>query len=358
MPASVPICSLRQDRRVRVPCFSSSHSPDPHGVSPVLSTSRCMEPEPGRGDAAASVSALRLRVEWSGTARSRPSTARTEPISPSIWRSARRSTARSVSTVAIARAEVRGCPPRVVLGSAFQAATAASVNQTAGLPRWRRAASQAAEFVTLCRRLGMWWRHAARALNGRAPRDPGDSSDRLACSIPARPPRDPCTEALSNIITNGDIVFGGPATASDTGGEVVLHGNSSDTITLYAGASTVFGGAGATSFVAATGAGVNASLIGFTAADHLTLAGATAVAISAAVAGATQGSCDTTLSLAYGIRPTLFGVTALDTSQVSAGWRRPDHADPATLASRAALQHKTPPTLRQSRHSPARPTLT
>ncbi len=123
--------------------------------------------------------------------------------------------------------------------------------------------------------------------------------------------------------TNGDIVFGGPATANDafnlTGGEIVVEGNGSDTVTLYAGASTVFGGAGATSFVAATGAGVNASLIGFTAADHLTLAGATAAVVSTAVAGATHGSYGTMLSLADGTRLTLFGVTTLSASQVSAG---------------------------------------
>src|SRR3954464_4032379 len=42
-PVSAPTtrCSLRHDRRVRVPCFSSSHSPGPHSLSPVLSTNRC-----------------------------------------------------------------------------------------------------------------------------------------------------------------------------------------------------------------------------------------------------------------------------------------------------------------------------
>src|ERR671928_1488692 len=43
---------------------------------------------------------------------------------------------------------------------------AASVNQTVRLPRWRRAASYAAQFVTLCCCLGMWRRQAALALNG------------------------------------------------------------------------------------------------------------------------------------------------------------------------------------------------
>ena len=67
----------------------------------------------------------------------------------------------------------------MVRGSAYQAVIAASVNQTVRLPRWRRAASYAAQFVTLCCCLGIqvvtlccclgiWWRQAALALNGTA----------------------------------------------------------------------------------------------------------------------------------------------------------------------------------------------
>ena len=56
-----------------------------------------------RSGGSSRASARRLKVEWSGTGRSRPSRCRTEPISPSVWRSARRNTARSVSAVAIAR---------------------------------------------------------------------------------------------------------------------------------------------------------------------------------------------------------------------------------------------------------------
>ena len=41
---------------------------------------------------------------------------RMEPISPSVWRSARRNTVRRVSAVRIARGEYQGCPPRVVRG--------------------------------------------------------------------------------------------------------------------------------------------------------------------------------------------------------------------------------------------------
>lgn len=47
--ASTATWSLRHYRRVFVPCFSSSHSPEPHSFSPMLSTSRCTGPEPGRG---------------------------------------------------------------------------------------------------------------------------------------------------------------------------------------------------------------------------------------------------------------------------------------------------------------------
>ncbi len=58
-----------------------------------------------------------------------------EPINPSIWRSARRNTALSVSAVKIARGKHQRCPPRVVRGWAFQAAIASSVNHTVRLPR-------------------------------------------------------------------------------------------------------------------------------------------------------------------------------------------------------------------------------
>jgi hypothetical protein len=73
---------------------------------------------------------------------------RIEPISPSVWRKARRNTARSVSAVVIARGEYQGCPPRVVRGAARQAAMASSLNQTVKLPRCRKLASYSAQLVT------------------------------------------------------------------------------------------------------------------------------------------------------------------------------------------------------------------
>src|SRR4051794_18105793 len=61
-----------------------------------------------------------------------------------------------------------GEEPEVTLCTIVQRVTASSVNQTVTLPRWRRAASYAAQSVTRCRCLGMWWRRAALASNGTA----------------------------------------------------------------------------------------------------------------------------------------------------------------------------------------------
>ena len=91
VPASTPGYSTRRDRRVAVPCFSSSHLPAPHGFRPVLSTTRCMgsppTPAPAfRGRGTSSVAARRLKVVWSGTRKLRPSRPTTEPIRPLAYR--------------------------------------------------------------------------------------------------------------------------------------------------------------------------------------------------------------------------------------------------------------------------------
>lgn len=65
-------------------------------------------------------------------------------------------TARNVSAVRMASAEYQGWPPRVVRGSAAQAAIASLLSQTVRLPHWRRLASYAGQFVTLWVCLGMW----------------------------------------------------------------------------------------------------------------------------------------------------------------------------------------------------------
>jgi hypothetical protein len=90
-----------------------------------------------------------------------------EQISPSVWRKASRNTARKVSAVLIARDEYRSCPPRVVHGSAGQAAIAASVNHMARLPRPRRTALYSAQFVLRNRCSGTCWRQSVLTLTGK-----------------------------------------------------------------------------------------------------------------------------------------------------------------------------------------------
>src|SRR4051812_23015519 len=159
--------SFLQDRRLRVACFSANHSPAPQSFTPVLSTSRCSGSALDRGRGTSSVSARRLRGLWSGTGRSRPSRRRMEPISPSVWRRARRNTARKVRAVVIARGEYQGCPPRVVRGAARHPSITAALNHTVRLPRWRKLASYSRQFVTLCFCLGMWCRRSWFSLNGK-----------------------------------------------------------------------------------------------------------------------------------------------------------------------------------------------
>ena len=72
-----------------------------------------------------------------------------------------------MSAVRIAKDEYQGWPPGVVRGSARHASMASSVNQTVKLPRWRKLASYARQFLTLCFCLGMWWRRFWFSLNGK-----------------------------------------------------------------------------------------------------------------------------------------------------------------------------------------------
>src|SRR3954462_7874486 len=67
----------------------------------------------------------------------------------------------------MASSEYQGWPPRVVRGSASHAAMASSVNQTVKLPRWRRLASEAGQFVTLRCWRGMWGRRSWFSLRAR-----------------------------------------------------------------------------------------------------------------------------------------------------------------------------------------------
>src|SRR5215212_7377862 len=90
-----------------------------------------------------------------------------EPINPSVWRRARRNTARRVSAVRIARGEYQGCPPGVVRGAARHPSMASSENHTVKLPRWRRLASYSRQFITFRFCLGIWWRRSWFNLNGK-----------------------------------------------------------------------------------------------------------------------------------------------------------------------------------------------
>jgi len=63
---------------------------------------------------------------------------------------------------------VPGLPTRVVRGSAAHPSIASALNNTVRLPRRRRLASYAGQFVTLCTCLGMWWRRFWFSLKGKA----------------------------------------------------------------------------------------------------------------------------------------------------------------------------------------------
>jgi hypothetical protein len=69
------MCSLRQDRRRDVPCFSTSHSPPPPSFKPVLSTSEYSGGRNRSAGAAASpaCSAAQRRVVWHGEVKPRQS---------------------------------------------------------------------------------------------------------------------------------------------------------------------------------------------------------------------------------------------------------------------------------------------
>ena len=165
---SVARCSTLQARRHLVLCFSLSHSPGSQSFRPVPSTSRCSDALPAFGRGSPSVSARRLRVLWSGTgdrgravaggsrsaSQSGAAPSETRLAMSGLWR--------------LPRPNTTAARPRVMRGAAVHTAIAASVNQIVRLPRWRRAASYAAQFVTLCCCFGMWWRQVALALNGTA----------------------------------------------------------------------------------------------------------------------------------------------------------------------------------------------
>src|SRR5215213_9718759 len=66
----------------------------------------------------------------------------------------------------MARSEYQGWPPGVVRGSGLQAVIASSENQTVKLPRCRKLASYAGQFVTVRCWRGIRWRRSWLSLKG------------------------------------------------------------------------------------------------------------------------------------------------------------------------------------------------
>ena len=123
----------------------------------VLSISKCRGSVLTRWSGGTSnVFGRRLKVEWSGTARSGPNNPRTEQIRTPVCRSAKPNTMRIVRAVVIASVEQCPWPPGLVRGSARYAAIVSSVNHTAKLPRFLNEASYSDQFVTRYLGSGMW----------------------------------------------------------------------------------------------------------------------------------------------------------------------------------------------------------
>jgi len=116
------MCSLRQDRRVLVPCFSTSHSPAAELQARAVHQQVQGLAVPARPWA---WHLQRLRPAAKGRVvrrgQSEPEQADDGAIRPSVWRRARRTTAQSVSAVKIARGEYQGWLPGVVRGAARHA---------------------------------------------------------------------------------------------------------------------------------------------------------------------------------------------------------------------------------------------
>jgi len=101
----------------------------------------------------------------SGTARSRPSSCRLEPISPSVWSSVRRNTVQRQGG-RDRQGRVPRWPPWPVRASARQPSTACSESHIVRLLRERSPASYSAQLVNRCRCLGMRCRRSEFALKG------------------------------------------------------------------------------------------------------------------------------------------------------------------------------------------------
>ena len=93
---------------------------------------------------------------WSGALRLRPIKRSSESRNPSVWRSGRLKTTRSVNAVRTARFEYRRWPPRRPFFGGIHAAIASSLSQIVTSPRLLRPRSYSLQFRILC--FVLYWR--------------------------------------------------------------------------------------------------------------------------------------------------------------------------------------------------------
>lgn len=116
-------------------------------------------------------------------------------------------------------------------------------------------------------------------------------------------------------LTNHDVAFGGTGiadvfnTSVSTGNALIVEGASTTQVNLRGGTITAFAGTGTDSYTLSQGGDTQLAIIGFKAADHLTLSGVTTANAATVIAGATTGAFGTALSFSDGTHVTLFGAT-------------------------------------------------
>ena len=135
------MCSFRQSRRFfDALCLCAFHSPRPRIFSPVESTIKSIGPSWARLRGGTATIWFRCEsVVWSGALRSRLIKRSSESRNPSVWRSGRLKTTRSVNAVRTARFEYRRWPPRRPFFGGTHAAIASSLSQIVTSPRLLKA---------------------------------------------------------------------------------------------------------------------------------------------------------------------------------------------------------------------------
>ena len=152
------MCSFRQSRRFfDALCLCAFHSPQPRIFSPVESTIKSIGPSWDRvRGGTATIWFRRESGVWSGALRLRPIKRSSESRNPSVWRSGRLKTTRSVNAVRTARFEYRRWPPRRPFFGGTHAAIASSLSQIVTSPRLLRPRSYSLQFRILY--FFLYWR--------------------------------------------------------------------------------------------------------------------------------------------------------------------------------------------------------